>query len=421
MKILVLNCGSSSLKYQLIDMENENVIAKGYFERIGSYDSFVTHKVNGEKYRYDVIARDHGEAIKFVLKQFTDERYPVIKSLDEIAAIGHRIVHGGEKFQKSCIITEDVKKGIEDAVRFAPLHNPAHLQGIKACEINLPGKPNVAVFDTAFHQTLKKAQKAMPGKPMVAVFDTAFHQTMPAKAYIYQIPYRYYTSYKIRKYGFHGTSHKYVSLEIAKLLGKPIEELKIINCHIGQGVSLCAIQNGVSVDTTMGLTPLGGVAMGSRSGDLDPSVVTYLMSKENMNPAQIDEILNKRSGLLALSGISSDNRDVERAIAQGDERAISSLKEYDFIIAQYIAKMAVTMNGVDVITFTAGVGEKGPISRAGICSHLTFMGVLLDPDKNNSVRDTEKEISSENSRVKVWVVPTNEELMIARETMELVK
>ena len=389
MKILVLNCGSSSLKYQLIDMENENVIAKGYFERIGSYDSFVTHKVNGEKYRYDVIARDHGEAIKFVLKQFTDERYPVIKSLDEIAAIGHRIVHGGEKFQKSCIITEDVKKGIEDAVRFAPLHNPAHLQGIKACEINLPGKPNVAVFDTAFHQTLKKEQ------------------------YLYPIPYEYYEKYGIRKYGFHGTSHKYVSLEIAKLLGKPIEELKIINCHIGQGVSLCAIQNGVSVDTTMGLTPLGGVAMGSRSGDLDPSVVTYLMSKENMNPAQIDEILNKRSGLLALSGISSDNRDVERAIAQG--------KEYDFIIAQYIAKMAVTMNGVDVITFTAGVGEKGPISRAGICSHLTFMGVLLDPDKNNSVRDTEKEISSENSRVKVWVVPTNEELMIARETMELVK
>ena len=397
MKILVLNCGSSSLKYQLIDMENEKVIAKGYFERIGNYDSFVTHKVNGEKYRYDVIARDHGEAIKFVLKQFTNEKYPVIKSLDEISAIGHRIVHGGEKFQKSCIITENVKKGIEDAIRFAPLHNPAHLQGIKACEINLPGKPNVAVFDTAFHQTLKKEQ------------------------YLYPIPYEYYEKYGIRKYGFHGTSHKYVSLEIAKLLGKPIEELKIINCHIGQGVSLCAIQNGVSVDTTMGLTPLGGVAMGSRSGDLDPSVVTYLMSKENMNPAQIDEILNKRSGLLALSGISSDNRDVERAIAQGDERAISSLKEYDFIIAQYIAKMAVTMNGVDVITFTAGVGEKGPISRAGICSHLTFMGVLLDPDKNNSVRDTEKEISSENSRVKVWVVPTNEELMIARETMELVQ
>ena len=397
MKILVLNCGSSSLKYQLIDMDNEKVLAKGYFERIGSYDSFVTHKVNGEKYRYDVIARDHGEAIKFVLKQFTDDKYPVINSLDEIAAIGHRVVHGSEKFEKSCIITEDVKKGIEEAIRFAPLHNPAHLQGIKACEINLPGKPNIAVFDTAFHQTMKREQ------------------------YLYPIPYEYYEKYGIRKYGFHGTSHKYVALKIAELLGKPLKDLKIINCHIGQGVSLCAIQNGVSVDTTMGLTPLGGVAMGSRSGDLDPSVVTYLMSKENMNPAQIEEILNKRSGLLALSGISLDNRDVERAIAQGDERAISSLKEYDFIIAQYIAKMAVSMNGVDVITFTAGVGEKGPISRADICSHLTFMGVLLDDEKNKAVRDSEKEISSENSRVKVWVVPTNEELMIARETMELVK
>ena len=397
MKILVLNCGSSSLKYQLIDMDNEKVLAKGYFERIGSYDSFVTHKVNGEKYRYDVIARDHGEAIKFVLKQFTDDKYPVINSLDEITAIGHRVVHGGEKFEKSCIITEDVKKGIEEAIRFAPLHNPAHLQGIKACEINLPGKPNIAVFDTAFHQTMKREQ------------------------YLYPIPYEYYEKYGIRKYGFHGTSHKYVALKIAELLGRPLKDLKIINCHIGQGVSLCAIQNGVSIDTTMGLTPLGGVAMGSRSGDLDPSVVTYLMSKENMNPAQIEEILNKRSGLLALSGISLDNRDVERAIAQGDERAISSLKEYDFIIAQYIAKMAVSMNGVDVITFTAGVGEKGPISRADICSHLTFMGVLLDDEKNKAVRDSEKEISSENSRVKVWVVPTNEELMIARETMELVK
>ena len=395
MKILVLNCGSSSLKYQLIDMDNEKVLAKGYFERIGHYDSFVTHKVNGEKYKYDVIARDHGEAIKFVLKQFTDPKYPVVQSLDEISAIGHRVVHGGERFKESCVITEDVKKGIEEAVKFAPLHNPAHLQGIKACEQNLPGKPNIAVF------------------------DTAFHQTMPKEHYLYPIPYEYYEKYGVRKYGFHGTSHKYVSQRIAELLGKPIEDLKIINCHIGQGASLCAIQGGKSVDTTMGLTPLGGVAMGSRSGDLDPSVVTYLMEKENMNPAQIDHILNKKSGLLALSGISADNRDVERAIAQGDERAILSLKEYDFIIAQYIAKMAVSMNGVDVITFTAGVGEKGPISRAGICSHLAFMGVSIDDDKNNSVRDEEKEISTDNSKVKVWVVPTNEELMIARETLNL--
>ena len=396
MKILVLNCGSSSLKYQLMDMDNEEVMAKGYFERIGHFNSFVTHKVNGEKYKYEVIARDHGEAIKFVLKQFTDPKYPVIESLDEISAIGHRVVHGGEKFKQSIIVTEEVKKGIEDAITFAPLHNPAHLQGIKACEELLPGKPNVAVFDTAFHQTISKER------------------------FLYPIPYEYYEKYGVRKYGFHGTSHKYVSHRIAEILGKPIEDLKIINCHIGQGASLCAIQGGKSVDTTMGLTPLGGVAMGSRSGDLDPSVVTYLMEKEDMNTAQIEHILNKKSGLLGLSGISADNRDVERAIEQDDERASVALKEYDYIIAQYIAKMAVAMNGVDVITFTAGVGEKGPISREDICSHLTFMGVEIDLVKNET-KGEEIEISKEDSKVKVWVVPTDEELMIARETLELVK
>ena len=396
MKILVLNCGSSSLKYQLMDMDNEEVMAKGYFERIGHFNSFVTHKVNGEKYKYEVIARDHGEAIKFVLKQFTDPKYPVIESLDEISAIGHRVVHGGEKFKQSIIVTEEVKKGIEDAITFAPLHNPAHLQGIKACEELLPGKPNVAVFDTAFHQTISKER------------------------FLYPIPYEYYEKYGVRKYGFHGTSHKYVSHRIAEILGKPIEDLKIINCHIGQGASLCAIQGGKSVDTTMGLTPLGGVAMGSRSGDLDPSVVTYLMEKEDMNTAQIEHILNKKSGLLGLSGISADNRDVERAIEQDDERASVALKEYDYIIAQYIAKMAVAMNGVDVITFTAGVGEKGPISREDVCSHLTFMGVEIDPVKNET-KGEEIEISKEDSKVKVWVVPTDEELMIARETLELVK
>ena len=396
MKILVLNCGSSSLKYQLINMNNEEVIAKGYFERIGHYDSFVTHKVNGKKYKYDVIARDHGEAIKFVLKQFTDEKYPVINSLDEISAIGHRIVHGGEKFKDSIIVDEDVKKGIEDAITFAPLHNPAHLQGIDACEKYLTGKPNIAVFDTAFHQTI------------------------PKERFLYPIPYEYYEKYGIRKYGFHGTSHKYVVNRIAELLGKPIEDLKIINCHIGQGASLCAVQGGKCVDTTMGLTPLGGVAMGSRSGDLDPSVVTYLMDKENLNTAQMEHILNKKSGLLALSGISTDNRDVEKAIEQADERAQVALTTYDYIIAQYIAKMAVAMNGVDVITFTAGVGEKGPISREEICNYLTFMGVEIDPVKNDC-KGKELEISKDSSKVKVWVVPTNEELMIARETMKLVK
>ena len=398
MKILVLNCGSSSVKYKLFDIDSKSVLAQGGAEKIGLEDSFLKLTLpNGEKVILKTSMPEHHSAIQNILNVLTGKEYGCIESFDEIDAVGHRVVHGGEKFNKSVLITDEVIEKIKECYDIAPLHNPVNMAGIEAISKLMPTVPQVGVFDTAFHQTLKKEQ------------------------YLYPIPYEYYEKYGIRKYGFHGTSHKYVSLEIAKLLGKPIEELKIINCHIGQGVSLCAIQNGVSVDTTMGLTPLGGVAMGSRSGDLDPSVVTYLMSKENMNPAQIDEILNKRSGLLALSGISSDNRDVERAIAQGDERAISSLKEYDFIIAQYIAKMVVTMNGVDVITFTAGVGEKGPISRAGICSHLTFMGVLLDPDKNNSVRDTEKEISSENSRVKVWVVPTNEELMIARETMELVK
>ena len=395
MKILVLNCGSSSLKYQLIDMENEKVIAKGYFERIGSYDSFVTHKVNGEKYRYDVIARDHGEAIKFVLKQFTDERYPVIKSLDEIAAIGHRIVHGGEKFQKSCIITEEVKKGIEDAVRFAPLHNPAHLQGIKACEVNLPGKPNVAVFDTAFHQTLKKEQ------------------------YLYPIPYEYYEKYGIRKYGFHGTSHKYVSARIAELLGRPVEELKTVVCHLGQGASLCAVKGGKSVDTTMGLTPLGGIPMCARSGDLDPSIVTYLMKKENLTPDEMELILNKESGILGLSGVSADFRDIEAEAANGNKRAELAISAYAYKVAQYIAQYIVSLGGLDTIVFTAGIGENQYNARRRICENLKCFGVEIDEAKNHEFRD-EGRISSPNSKVEVWVVPTNEELMIARDTKDLI-
>ena len=395
MKILVLNCGSSSLKYQLIDMENEKVIAKGYFERIGSYDSFVTHKVNGEKYRYDVIARDHGEAIKFVLKQFTDERYPVIKSLDEISAIGHRIVHGGEKFQKSCIITEEVKKGIEDAVRFAPLHNPAHLQGIKACEINLPGKPNVAVFDTAFHQTLKKEQ------------------------YLYPIPYEYYEKYGIRKYGFHGTSHKYVSVRIAELLGRPVEELKTVVCHLGQGASLCAVKGGKSVDTTMGLTPLGGIPMCARSGDLDPSIVTYLMKKENLTPDEMELILNKESGILGLSGVSADFRDIEAEAAKGNKRAELAISAYAYKVAQYIAQYIVSLRGLDTIVFTAGIGENQYNARRRICENLKCFGVEIDEAKNHEFRD-EGRISSPNSKVEVWVVPTNEELMIARDTKDLI-
>ena len=395
MKILVLNCGSSSFKYQLINMDDESVMAKGNYERIGIGESFLTHKVGEEKFKYVHPVQNHDEAIKFVMDQLTDAEHGVISSLDEINAIGHRIVHGGEKFTKSAIVTDEVEKGIEDAITFAPLHNPAHLQGIRACKKELPGKPNVVVF------------------------DTAFHQTMPKEHFLYAIPTEYYEKYGIRKYGAHGTSHKYVSLRIAELLGKPVEDLKIINCHLGQGASLCAIQNGKCVDTSMGLTPLGGIAMGSRSGDLDPSVVTYIMRKENLTPDEMENILNKKSGIYGLSGISPDNRDIEEAAAAGNEIAKSTLSEYAYIIAQYIGKYAVTMNGVDVITFTAGVGERGPETREEVCSYLGFMGVELDKVLND-VKGDEREISTPNSKVKVWIVPTNEELMIARETMALV-
>ena len=396
MKILVINCGSSSFKYQLINMEDESVMAKGNYERMGIGESFLTHKVGEQKFKFTNPVKNHDEAIKFVMDQLTDKEHGVITSLDEINAIGHRVVHGGEKFTKSVIVDDEVEKGIEDAITFAPLHNPAHLQGIEACKKELPGKPNVVVF------------------------DTAFHQTMPKEHYLYAIPYEYYEKYGVRKYGAHGTSHKYVSLRIAELLGKPVEELKIINCHLGQGASLCAVQNGKCVDTSMGLTPLGGIAMGSRSGDLDPSVVTYLMKKENLSADEMETILNKKSGIYGISEISPDNRDIEEAAAEGNERAKLTLKEYAYIIAQYIGKYAVTMNGVDVITFTAGVGERGPETRADVCSYLGFMGVELDKELNN-VKGEEREISTKNSKVKVWIVPTNEELMIARETMNLVK
>ncbi len=397
MKILVLNCGSSSLKYQLMDMTDESVMAKGNFERIGMPGSFLTHKVGDEKHKIERDVKNHDEAISEVLAQLTNDTYGVISSLDEINAVGHRIVHGGEKFTSSAIVNEEVVKGIEDAITFAPLHNPAHLQGIRACEAELPGKPNVVVF------------------------DTAFHQTMPKEHFIYPIPYEYYEKYGIRKYGAHGTSHKYVSRRIAELLGKPVEDLKIINCHLGQGASICAIQGGKCVDTSMGLTPLGGIAMGSRSGDLDPSVVTYIMEKEGLTPEEMNTMLNKKSGLLGMSKISADNRDIEdAAFNHGDEQAQMALDIYAYIIAQYVAKYAATMNGVDVITFTAGIGERGPETRRDICKYLGFMGVELDLDKNN-VKAVEKEISKDDSKVKVWIVPTDEELMIARETKELVE
>ena len=396
MKVLILNSGSSSLKYQVIDMETENTLASGYYERIGSDKGFLTHKVNGEKIKLENAVKNHEEALKFVMEQLLDSKYGVIKSLDEIDCIGHRLVHGGEKFNSSVLVDEEVLKAVEECVPLAPLHNPAGILGIKAC------------------------QKEMPGKPNVGVFDTAFHQTLPKERYIYPIPYEYYEKYGVRKYGFHGTSHMFVSKRIAEILEKPIEELKIINCHIGQGASICAIQNGKSVETSMGLTPVAGIPMGSRTGDLDPSVVTFIMKKENMTPEQADEMLNKKSGLLGITGISADNRDIEQALAEGSKRAKLGLDHYHYEIACYIAKCAVAMNGVDVITFTAGVGERGRESRMEICKQLEFLGVKLDKEANNEMFGKEGKISSDDSKVLVYVVPTNEELMIAKETQRIV-
>ena len=397
MKILVLNSGSSSLKYQVIDMQTEETLASGYYERIGSDKGFLTHKVNGQKIKLENPVKDHSEALKFVMDQLLSSEYGVINSLDEIDSIGHRIVHGGEKFNSSVLINEEVLKTIEECSDLAPLHNPAGVLGVKAC------------------------QKEMPGKPNVAVFDTAFHQTIPQERYIYPIPYEYYEKYSVRKYGFHGTSHMFVSKRIAEILGKPIEDLKIINCHIGQGASICAIQNGKSVETSMGLTPVAGIPMGSRSGDLDPSIVTFIMKKENMTPDEANTMLNKKSGLLGISGVSADNRDIENAVAEGNKMAKLALDNYHYLIASYVARCAVAMNGVDVITFTAGVGERGKDSRAAICEKLEFMGVKLDKQANQDAFAVEAKISSEDSKVAVYVVPTNEELMIARETLRLVK
>jgi len=393
MKILVLNCGSSSLKYQLINMENDEVIAKGNYERIGMEGSFLTHKFGNEKKVYEHEAPNHEEAIAFTMAKFIEPGIAVISSLDEIDGIGHRIVHGGEKFTSSAVITDEVVEGIKDAIKFAPLHNPAHIQGIEACK------------------------KALPGKKNVAVFDTAFHQTMPKEHYIFPIPYEYYEKYGVRKYGAHGTSHKYVTERMAEILGR--NDLKIVSCHIGQGASISAVQNGICIDTSMGLTPLGGIPMGSRSGDLDPSVVTYIMEKENISPKEMESILNKKSGLLGMSCVSADNRDIEAAIKEGDEKAKLAVEHYAYKIAGYIAKYAAAMNGADVIIFTAGVGERGITERKMICKYLGFMGVELDEELNN-IKAEEKEISKSSSKVKVWIVPTNEELMIAKETLRLI-
>ena len=351
MKILVLNCGSSSLKYQLINMENESVIAKGNHERIGDPKAFVTHKVNGEKYVIENSAPTHKEALEFIIKQLTQTPYAVLSNLDEISAVGHRVVQGAEKYADPILIDDSVVAGIKEVADLAPVHNMAAAMGIEACRSLMPNKPNVAVFDNGFHKTI------------------------PEERFLYPIPYHYYREYKVRKYGFHGTSHSYVSKRVAELENTPIENLKTIVCHIGQGASLCAVQGGKSVDTSMGLTPLGGIMMCARSGDLDPSIVTFLMKKENITPEEMDKILNKESGIYGISGVSADVRDIEQAASEGNEKAELALKAYDLNIAQYIAKYMVSMGGVDNIVFTAGVGENQINRRAGICKNLEFLGV----------------------------------------------
>lgn len=396
MKILVLNSGSSSLKYQVIDTETGEMLVKGYYERIGQVGAFLTHKVNGEKHHFEHPAKNHEKAIQFVMKRLTSDHYGVFKSLDELDAIGHRVVHGGEQFKDAVLITDEVIQEIKENAMLAPLHNPAAILGIEAC------------------------QKVVPNKPMVAVFDTAFHQTISKEKYIYPIPYEYYEKYHVRKYGFHGTSHQYVANRVAEILGKDIKELKIVNCHLGQGASICAIKNGESVETSMGLTPLGGIPMGTRSGDLDPSVVTYLMKKEELDADDVEEVLNRESGVYGISMVSVDFRDIEAEALAGGKHAKLALDAYHYSIAGYIAKCAVAMGGIDVLTFTAGVGEKSSYSRSEICNQLGIFGVEIS-GKANLVKGEEAEISSANSKVKVFVIPTNEELMIARETAELVK
>ena len=397
MKILVINCGSSSLKYQLIDMSDEHVMAKGNFERIGEQEAFLTHKVNGNAYVIKKPTMNHSEALETVLSQFTNEEYKVINDLSEINAVGHRIVHGGEIFDKSVLVNEDVIAKIDECATLAPLHNPAAILGIRAC------------------------QKAMPGVPMSVVFDTAFHQTMPAENYIYPIPYEFYEKYRIRKYGAHGTSHQFVANIAADLEGKNIEDLKIVTCHLGQGASITAVKGGKSIDTSMGLSPLGGIAMVTRSGDLDPSVVTDIMEKENLTPKEANTILNKKSGLYGITGLDPDFRQIELASYEEDKpKAKIAINLFTKTIAQFIAKYAVSMGGLDVVVFTGGIGENQINVRKKICEYLEFMGLIIDEDKNN-VKGEEVLITKPESKIKAYIIPTNEELVIARDTLKLIK
>ena len=398
MKILVLNCGSSSIKYKLYNMDDESVLAQGGVERIGIDNAFIQVKLpDGTKKK---IMRDlptHKEGVQLVFECLTDPEFGAIKHLDEIDAVGHRIVQGGDIFNKSCIVTPEVEKGIESLIDLAPVHNKGHLAGIRAVD------------------------HLLPTTPQVTVFDNAFHSTMPDYAYLYAVPYELYTKYHVRRYGFHGTSHRYVSHRVAELEGKDIKDLKIITCHIGNGASVAAIKDGKVVDTSMGLTPLAGVMMGSRSGDIDPSAVTYIMEKLNLKPQEMADYLNKKSGVLGISGVSSDMRDVEQAAKDGNKMAQLALTMYNDRIKKYIGSYAAVLNGVDVIVFTAGVGENQASMREGATDGLDYLGVKLDKELNAKVRGTETKISAPDSKVDVWVVPTDEEIVIARDTKALVE
>lgn len=395
MNVLVINCGSSSLKFQLINSESEQALAKGLCERIGIDGRLTYQPAGGEKAVSEKAMPTHTEAIQFVIDALTDANTGVVKSLDEIGAVGHRVVHGGEKFTKSVIITDEVKAAIEECNDLAPLHNPANLIGINAC------------------------QSLMPGTPMVAVFDTAFHQTMPEKAYMYGLPYEYYDKYKVRRYGFHGTSHSFVSKRAAELAGKPYDAVKTVVCHLGNGASICAVQDGKSVDTSMGLTPLEGLVMGTRSGDIDPAIMEFIAKKEGLDIAGLMNVLNKKSGVEGVSGVSSDFRDLDNAADEGNNRAKIALEVFIYRVAKYVGAYTAAMNGVDVIAFTAGIGENAGNVREGVCKYLGYLGIEIDKEAN-AKRGEEITISTPDSKVKVMVVPTNEELAIARDTVALV-
>lgn len=396
MKILVINCGSSSLKYQLFDMTNEKVLVKGLVERIGLSGSVLSQKRENDKYDIQEDIPNHEKAISLVTKALVDPEHGVIKSMDEISAIGHRVVHGAEDFSGSVVINDAVMESLKENIELAPLHNPPNIMGIEAC------------------------QKIMPNVPQAGVFDTAFHQTMPPEAYLYGIPYEYYKKYKIRRYGFHGTSHKYVTERAAAILGKPQDKIKVITCHLGNGASIAAVKYGKSVDTSMGYTPLEGVMMGTRCGDLDPAIIFKLMKKEEWSVAQVDTFLNKQCGVLGLSGVSSDFRDIENAAnEESNQRAQMALDRFAYVVKKYIGSYMAVLNGADAVVFTAGLGENSASMRAKICTDLDSLGIKIDKDKNYT-RGVEADISTAEAKTRVLVIPTNEELMIARDTYELV-